>query len=56
MEEDQDNRVRGCGSHFSLEHIKSVSTYGTILTKTNLKLAESLLYNQSCKKDTHIIK
>ena len=33
------------------EHIKNTSTCGTVLTETNWKLAERLLYNQGCEKD-----
>lgn len=36
------------------KHIKSASTCGKFSQKTSWKLADKLLYNQSCKKDFQV--
>lgn len=41
----------GCGAHLPHKHVNNESTCGTVSQNTVWKLAEDLLYNQSCKTD-----
>ena len=38
---------------FPHKHIKNIPTWGTSLTKTNWRLAETLLYNKGYRKDPY---
>ena len=47
MEKDPDGRVGGCGAQLPSKHVKNSLHVEQFLHKTNQKLVEDLLYNQS---------
>lgn len=53
QEKNQDDRVGGHRMHLPHERTENTPPCGRILTE-NCRLGERLLYNQGCKKESHI--
>ena len=53
LSQDQNGRLGGCETHLPQEHWKIYLHVEQFSLKTNLRLAERILYNQGYKKDSH---